>query len=54
MVKRREAHIINMGSVSGKEVYEKGNAYCASKFAVDALTKAKRIDLLRQRIKVTG
>ncbi len=48
-----KGHIINMGSVAGKEVYEKGNVYCASKFAVDALSKAMRIDLLRHRIKVT-
>ncbi|HLG40439.1 MAG TPA: SDR family NAD(P)-dependent oxidoreductase, partial [Chitinophagaceae bacterium] len=47
-------HIINMGSVAGKQVYEKGNAYCASKFAVDALNQAMRIDLLRHNIKVTG
>lgn len=47
-------HIINLGSVAGKEVYEKGNMYCASKFAVDAMTKAMRIDLLRHSIKVTG
>ena len=43
-----------MGSVAGKEVYEKGNVYCATKFAVDALNKAMRIDLLRHNIKVTG
>ena len=54
MVKRRQGHIINMGSVAGKEVYEKGNAYCASKYAVDAITKSMRIDLLRHRIKVTS
>lgn len=47
-------HIINLGSVAGKEVYEKGNMYCASKFAVDAMTKAMRIDLLRHNVKVTG
>lgn len=47
-------HIINMGSVAGKEVYEKGNAYCASKYAVDAITKGMRIDLLRHNIKVTS
>ena len=47
-------HIINMGSVAGKQVYEKGNVYCASKFAVDALNHAMRIDLLRHNIKVTG
>jgi 3-hydroxy acid dehydrogenase/malonic semialdehyde reductase len=59
MAKRNAAegvsgHIINLGSVAGKEVYEKGNMYCASKFAVDAMTKAMRIDLLRHNIKVTG
>lgn len=47
-------HIINLGSVAGKQVYEKGNMYCATKFAVDALTQAMRIDLLRHNIKVTG
>ncbi len=47
-------HIINMGSVAGKEVYEKGNVYCASKYAVDAISKSMRIDLLRHGIKVTA
>lgn len=47
-------HIINMGSIAGKEVYEKGNAYCASKHAVDAISKSMRIDLLRHGIKVTA
>ncbi len=47
-------HIINLGSVAGKEVYQNGNAYCASKFAVDALSKSMRIDLLPQGIKVTA
>ncbi|MDZ4794175.1 MAG: SDR family NAD(P)-dependent oxidoreductase [Bacteroidota bacterium] len=47
-------HIINMGSVAGKDVYEKGNVYCASKFAVDALSQGMRIDLLRHNIKVTS
>jgi 3-hydroxy acid dehydrogenase / malonic semialdehyde reductase len=54
MIAQKKGHIINMGSVAGKEVYEKGNAYCASKFAVDALNKAMRIDLLKHNIKVTG
>jgi 3-hydroxy acid dehydrogenase/malonic semialdehyde reductase len=54
MAERKKGHIINMGSVAGKEVYEKGNVYCATKFAVDALNKAMRIDLLRHNIKVTG
>ena len=54
MIKRKQGHIINMGSVAGKEVYEKGNMYCASKFAVDALSQSMRIDLLRHNIKVTA
>ncbi len=54
MIKEKKGHIVNMGSVAGKEVYEKGNVYCASKFAVDAITKAMRIDLLKDNIKVTG
>ena len=54
MLAQQRGHIVNMGSVAGKEVYEKGNVYCASKFAVDALTKAMRIDLLKNNIKVTG
>ena len=54
MVARQKGHIINMGSVAGKEVYEKGNVYCASKFAVDAISKAMRIDLLKHNIKVTA
>lgn len=54
MVKQGYGHIINMGSVAGKEVYEKGNVYCATKFAVDALSQSMRIDLLRYGIKVTA
>ncbi len=54
MARRKQGHIINMGSVAGKQVYEKGNVYCASKYAVDALNQAMRIDLLRHNIKVTG
>ena len=54
MVARKQGHIINIGSIAGKEVYEKGNVYCASKFAVDAISKAMRIDLLQHNIKVTG
>ena len=54
MIKRKQGHIINMGSVAGKEVYEKGNMYCASKFAVDALSQSMRVDLLRHNIKVTA
>lgn len=49
----KKGHIINLGSIAGKEVYPEGNVYCASKFAVDALTKAMRIDLLPYSIKVS-
>ncbi len=54
MAVAKRGHILNIGSIAGKEVYEKGNVYCASKFAVDAISKAMRIDLLRHGIKVTG
>jgi NADP-dependent 3-hydroxy acid dehydrogenase YdfG len=54
MLAQQKGHILNIGSVAAKEVYEKGNVYCASKFAVDAITKAMRIDLLKNNIKVTG
>ena len=47
-------HIVNIGSIAGKEVYPGGNVYCASKHAVDALSKAMRIDLLPYDIKVTN
>lgn len=53
MISRGRGHIINIGSTAGKEVYPKGNVYCASKHAVDALTKAFRQDLLPHGIKVT-
>jgi len=53
MINRNKGHIINIGSIAGKEVYPKGNVYCATKHAVDALTKAMRIDLLPHNIKVT-
>ena len=54
MIARKKGHIINLGSVAGKEVYEKGNVYCASKHALDAISKSMRIDLLRHQIKVTA
>lgn len=53
MIAQNKGHIINIGSTAGKEVYQKGNVYCASKHAVDALTKGMRIDLLEHGIKVT-
>jgi 3-hydroxy acid dehydrogenase / malonic semialdehyde reductase len=54
MIARQQGHIINIGSVAGKDVYEKGNVYCGTKFAVDAISRSQRIDLLRHRIKVTA
>lgn len=54
MIPRKQGHIINLGSIAGKEVYEKGNMYCATKAAVDSLSEAMRIDLLRHGIKVTA
>ena len=53
MIERKKGHIINIGSTAGKEVYENGNVYCASKHAVDAISKGMRIDLLGTGIKVT-
>ena len=54
MTERQSGHIINLGSIAGKEVYPNGNVYCASKFAVDALTKGMRLDLNQYGIKVTS
>ncbi len=54
MIKRKQGHIINIGSTAAKEVYEKGNIYCATKSAVEAISKGLRIDLLRHKIKVTA
>ena len=53
MVARKKGHIINIGSIAGKEVYPNGNVYCATKHAVDALTKGMRFDLLPHNVKVT-
>ena len=54
MTIRKSGHIINIGSIAGKEVYPNGNVYCASKFAVDALTQGMRMDLNPYGIKVTS
>jgi NADP-dependent 3-hydroxy acid dehydrogenase YdfG len=53
MVKRGRGHIINIGSIAGHEVYPGGNVYCATKHAVDALTKGMRIDLVDTPVKVS-
>ena len=53
MVARGSGHIVNIGSIAGKEVYPNGNVYCATKFAVDALTRAMRLDLVNHNIRVS-
>lgn len=54
MVERNSGHIINIGSIAAKEVYEQGNVYCATKHAVDALNKGMRVDLVEHNIRVTA
>ena len=53
MIANKKGHIINIGSIAGKEVYPSGNVYCGSKHAVDAITKGMRMDLVQHGIKVT-
>ncbi|NQV75713.1 MAG: SDR family NAD(P)-dependent oxidoreductase, partial [Bacteroidetes bacterium] len=54
MIQNGSGHIINIGSIAGKETYLNGNVYCTTKHAVDSLNKAMRIDLLPHKIKVTA
>ncbi|HEX2869016.1 MAG TPA: SDR family oxidoreductase [Ignavibacteriales bacterium] len=54
MVKRNSGHIINMGSIAGQQAYPKGAVYCATKHAVDAITKSLRMDLVETKIKVSS
>lgn len=54
MIKNKKGHIVNIGSIAGKEVYAKGNVYCSTKHAVEGITKAMRMDLLPHKIKVTA
>jgi NADP-dependent 3-hydroxy acid dehydrogenase YdfG len=54
MIKNKKGHIVNIGSIAGKEVYTKGNVYCSTKHAVEGITKAMRMDLLQHKIKVTA
>ena len=54
MIAKNKGHIINIGSTAAKEVYMNGNVYCATKHAVDAISKAQRMDLLPHKIKVTA
>ncbi len=54
MKERRQGHIVNLSSIAGKEVYQRGNIYCATKHAVEAITKGMRIDLLPYNVKVSS
>ena len=54
MIERKKGQIINISSIAGKEVYANGNVYCATKHAVEAITKGMRIDLLKHNIKVSS
>jgi NADP-dependent 3-hydroxy acid dehydrogenase YdfG len=54
MVAQNHGHIVNIGSIAGKEAYPNGNVYCASKFAVDALNQGMRMDLYKHNIKVSS
>lgn len=54
MVVRNDGFVVNIGSIAGKEVYPNGNVYCASKYAVNALNKAMRIDLNKHNIRVSA
>lgn len=53
MIARKSGHIINISSIAGKEVYSMGNVYCATKHAVDALTRSMRLDLAKYPIKIS-
>ena len=53
MISRKSGHILNLGSIAGREVYPNGNVYCATKHAVKALSQAMRLDMLQYGIKVT-
>ncbi|MGE0566566.1 MAG: SDR family oxidoreductase [Bacteroidia bacterium] len=54
MIKNKKGHIINIGSIAGKEVYPNGNVYCATKHALDALTRGMRMDLVQDGIMVSS
>ena len=54
MLANKKGHIINIGSIAGKEIYPNGNVYCGTKHAVDALTKSMRRELAEHKIRVTG
>ncbi len=53
MISNKKGHVINIGSIAGKETYPNGNVYCATKYAVDSITKGMRVELLPYNVKVT-
>jgi 3-hydroxy acid dehydrogenase / malonic semialdehyde reductase len=53
MIERKQGHIINVSSIAGREVYERGNIYCATKYSVEAISNGMRIDLVKHNIKVS-
>lgn len=54
LIENKNGHIVNIGSIAGKEVYANGNVYCSTKFAVDALSKAMRLEFSKFPIRVTS
>jgi NADP-dependent 3-hydroxy acid dehydrogenase YdfG len=54
MINNKDGHIVNMSSIAGKEVYPKGNVYCAAKHAVEAISQGMRLDLIQDGIKVSN
>lgn len=54
MIPQGKGHIVNISSIAGKDIYANGTTYCASKWAVEALSKGMRLDLLKHGIKVTN
>ncbi len=54
MINHKKGHIINVGSIAGKEIYNNGNVYCGTKHAVDALNRSMRLDLVKHNIKVSA
>jgi 3-hydroxy acid dehydrogenase/malonic semialdehyde reductase len=54
MAERKEGHVINIGSIAGHEAYPKGGVYCATKFAVNAISKSLKMDLVDKNIRVSS
>ena len=54
MLERDSGHIVNIGSIAGRQVYPRGNVYCASKYAVQAITEGSNLDVLGTGVRVSG